>query len=85
MNDDHAADTLVICRGLGGVPEATAARMTGLDGDGGDYAATVGGTEVPVRVPWSGPLTERAEIRREVVRLYRDACTRLGIEPHTHG
>ncbi|GAA1116957.1 putative heme iron utilization protein [Nocardiopsis composta] len=81
MNDDHPEDTLVICRALGGVPEAGAARMTGLDGRGGDFAATVAGTEVAVRIPWRHPLTERAEIRREVVRLYREACAELGIDP----
>ncbi|MFW5417360.1 DUF2470 domain-containing protein [Nocardiopsis sp. CNT-189] len=81
MNGDHPEDTLVICRALGGVPDADSARMTGLDGEGGDYAATVGGTEVAVRIPWGRPLAERAEIRREVVRLYREACVELGIDP----
>ncbi|MFC3998665.1 DUF2470 domain-containing protein [Nocardiopsis sediminis] len=81
MNDDHADDTLLICRALGGRPDAESARMTGLDGAGGDYVAVVGGAEVPVRIPWSEPLTERAQIRREVVRMYREACRRLGLAP----
>lgn len=81
MNGDHPEDTLLICRALGGRPEATAARMTGLDGDGGDYAVTVDGTEHAVRVPWAQPLTERAQIRTEVVRMYREACDRLGVTP----
>ncbi|MDA8369909.1 MAG: DUF2470 domain-containing protein [Nocardiopsaceae bacterium] len=79
MNDDHPEDTLVICRALGGCPEASAARMTGLDGTGGDYIAVVGGGEVPIRIPWAAPLTERAQIRREVVRMYREACERLAV------
>ncbi|GAB3237527.1 hypothetical protein GCM10027447_36720 [Glycomyces halotolerans] len=70
MNVDHAEDTLVICRAAGGRPEATAARMTGLDGDGGDFAVTVPGGEAAVRIPWSRRLTERAEVRTEVVRLF---------------
>ncbi|WP_333563834.1 DUF2470 domain-containing protein [Nocardiopsis endophytica] len=82
MNDDHAEDTLLICRALGGVPEASAARMTGLDDVAGEYTAEVGGEEVAVRIPWSRRLTERAEIRREVVRMYKEACERLGVEPH---
>ncbi|MFF8765637.1 DUF2470 domain-containing protein [Nocardiopsis dassonvillei] len=81
MNGDHPEDTLLICRALGGQPEATAARMTGLDGDGGDYAVTVDGTEHAVRVPWARPLTERAQIRAEVVRMYQEACNRLGVTP----
>ncbi|OLT29092.1 hypothetical protein BJF83_00145 [Nocardiopsis sp. CNR-923] len=84
MNGDHPQDTLVICRGLGGHPEATAARMTGLDGDGGDYAVTAEGVERAVRIPWSHPLTERAQIRAEVVRMHREACERLGVAPRGH-
>ena len=81
MNGDHPEDTLVICRSLGGRPEATAARMTGLDGEGGDYAVTIDGAEQTIRVPWSEPLTERAQIRAEVVRMYREGCVRLGLAP----
>ena len=81
MNDDHPDDALLIVRAFGGYPEATAARMTGLDGTAGEYSATVDGREVAVRIPWSQPLTERAQIRTEVVRLYREACARLGVAP----
>lgn len=81
MNDDHAEDTLLICRALGGVPEASAARMTGLDDVAGEYTATVGGEEVRVRIPWAHRLTERGEIRREVVRMYGQACEKLGVRP----
>jgi putative heme iron utilization protein len=84
MNADHTNDTLLICRSLGGRPDATAATMTGLDGDGGDYLVTVGGADETVRIPWSRPLTERAEIRVEVVRMYEEACAQLGIEPRAH-
>lgn len=74
MNDDHAADSLAIVRAHGGPPDAVAARMTGLDATGGDFTAALpGGAEVPVRIPWSHPLTERAEVRTEVVRLYEEA------------
>ena len=31
MNADHAEDSLLIVRSLGDLPEATEARMTGLD------------------------------------------------------
>ncbi|MFD3688818.1 DUF2470 domain-containing protein [Nocardiopsis sp. NPDC058631] len=81
MNGDHPEDTLLICRALGGVPGATAARMTGLDGAGGDYTVTVDGAERAVRVPWGHLLTERPQIRAEVVRLYQEACARLGATP----
>lgn len=84
MNGDHPDDTLLICRHLGGRPTASAATMVGFDGDGGDYVATVDGTQVPVRIPWSAPVVERADVRREVVVLYNRACEAAGIEPRPH-
>ncbi|MER7168898.1 DUF2470 domain-containing protein [Micromonospora sp. NPDC000207] len=81
MNDDHAEDSLLIARTLGGCPNATRARATGLDAEGMDFAVTVDDIEVPVRIPFAHRLTERAEIRHEVVRMYREACAQLGIEP----
>ena len=81
MNDDHLEDSLLIVRSLGGCPGATQASMTGLDGDAAFFTATVDGLERTVRVPWSAPLTERAQIRVEVVRMYHEACAALGVEP----
>ncbi|WP_433220516.1 DUF2470 domain-containing protein [Dactylosporangium sp. CS-047395] len=83
MNDDHEDDNVLIVRALGGRPDATGARMTGMDGEGIDFTATVNGQAVPVRVPFSRPLTERAEVRPEVVRLYREACAALGLPART--
>lgn len=81
MNDDHAADNLLIVRALGGAPSATAARMSGMDPDAMEFAAVVNDIEVPVRVPFSHRLTERREVRAEAVRMYREACAELGQEP----
>ncbi|MFY1636325.1 DUF2470 domain-containing protein [Solwaraspora sp. WMMB335] len=85
MNDDHAADSLLICRALGGAGQATAARMTGLDADGIDFVATVDEVEVPVRVPFARRLTERVQVRREVVRMYEESCARLGVTARPPG
>jgi len=81
MNDDHADDNVLIVRGLGGVPKATAARMSGLDADAMEFAAAVDGVEVQVRIPFAERLTERRQVRSEAVRMYRDACAALGVEP----
>lgn len=81
MNDDHAADNVLIVRGLGGVDAATAARMSGMDADAMEFAAVVDGIEVPVRIPFSERLTERRQVRAEAVRMYREACAALGQEP----
>ena len=81
MNDDHAEDNVLIVRGLGGIPTATSARMSGMDADAMEFAAAVDGVEVPVRVPFGERLTERRQVRAEALRMYRDACAVLGLEP----
>ncbi len=81
MNDDHAEDNVLIVRGLAGVHAATAARMSGLDADGMEFAAAVDGVEVPVRIPFAERLTERRQVRGETVRMYREACAALGLDP----
>lgn len=84
MNDDHTDDSLLIVRAFA-LPDATAAVMSGLDAEAGVFTATAEGQPHEVRVPWpAGRITERAEIRREVVALYDAACLRLGVEPRAH-
>lgn len=85
MNDDHLEDNLLIVKAFG-VPEATAAAMVGVDAEAGTWAVV--GPEGPmgeIRVPWlSGRISERVEIRREVVAVYDAACAELGVEPRPH-
>lgn len=79
MNSDHNDDNLLIARAFGD-PAATSATMTTLDEHGGTWEHD--GAELTV--PWSTTISERAEIRREIVALYDAACERLGIEPRPH-
>jgi putative heme iron utilization protein len=81
MNGDHADDNVLIVRALGGMPTATAARMSGLDADAMEFHAVVDGIEVPVRIPFAERLTERGQVRAEAVRMYHAACDALGVEP----
>ncbi|GAB2937634.1 DUF2470 domain-containing protein [Nonomuraea fastidiosa] len=76
MNDDHAEDGLLIVRALGGRPEAASAVTTDVDAEAITF--TIDGGE-RVRVPWGETLTERAQVRKAVVRLYREACAKLGL------
>jgi putative heme iron utilization protein len=78
MNDDHAADSLAICRTLGGQPDAEQATMAGLDADGVDFTAVVGGRDVTVRVPFSAPVADRGQVRAEVVRMAMEARAARG-------
>lgn len=77
MNEDHTEDSLTIVRAFAD-PAATAATMTGLDGAGGTWDASRGGRTISVTVPWTEPAVERADLRREVVRLHEQAVERLG-------
>lgn len=84
MNGDHPDDNLLIVRAFG-APAAESATMTGLDAAGGSWswAGPEGAGELTV--PWPGaPISERPEIRREVVKLYDAACAALGVTPRAH-
>ncbi|WP_066368746.1 DUF2470 domain-containing protein [Herbidospora mongoliensis] len=80
MNDDHAADALLIVRALGGKPDATAARTTDVDTEAIYFEAD--GEAIAVK--WPTPIVERAQVRNEVVVLYQQACEILGVEPRGH-
>jgi putative heme iron utilization protein len=84
MNGHHADDSLLICRALGGQPTATAAAMTGMDAQVMDFSATVDSHDVAVRIPFSRRLSERAEVRTEVTRMYHEACVLFGLPARTH-
>lgn len=85
MNSDHSDDNLLIARAFGD-ETATGAVMTSFDGEGGVWdAALIDGSRSDIVVAWpSGAITERAEVRREIVALYDEACRRLGVEPRPH-
>lgn len=86
MNGDHGDDNLLIARAFGPQPDVISATMTGFDGDGGLWRADLAdGSSADVRVPWpGGAITERPEVRREIVALYDLACERLGVTPRPH-
>lgn len=79
MNGDHTDDNVVICRALGGQPDATSATMTGLSPAGIDFAVDTPAGPATAHVPWRGPIAERADIRRDVVAMYDEACALLGL------
>ena len=83
MNDDHTDDNQLIVRAFAGVDPENAT-MTTLDHLGGTWRYSLDGAEHELTVPWSREISERPEIRREVVVLYDAACAKLGIEPRPH-
>ena len=86
MNVDHADDNVLIARAFGPATQIVAATMTGFDADGGTWVArSAAGEEIAIRVPWpSGSISERPQVRREIVALYDEACRRLGVPPRPH-
>ena len=85
MNDDHADDALLICRTLGGAPDAVRARAVDVDGDGIRFAVTeADGAERELVVAFAEPVSERAQIRVAVVALHDKACRAAGLEPRHH-
>lgn len=87
MNDDHRDDNLLIGRAFGGA-DVTASAMLTFDGDAGVWQVRRGDADASaeeLRVPWpGGAITERPEVRREIVALYDAACTTLGVTPRPH-
>jgi hypothetical protein len=83
MNNDHPEDNLLIVRAFA-TADATAAVMSDVDHRGGTWTYEAGDATAELTVPWPAPITERAEIRREIVALYDTACARLGVEPRPH-
>lgn len=79
MNDDHTDDSLLIARAFGH-PGATSSVMTSLDAHGGTWRVTDLKGEHTLTLDWpGGEVTERAQIRREVVMIYRAACRMLDV------
>lgn len=83
MNDDHLDDNVLIVRAFSG-RDATSAVMKDFDGRGATWQYTADGEEHELHLPWSDELTERPQVRREIVALYDAACTQLGVEPRPH-
>lgn len=86
MNDDHTDDNILIARAFGERTDVAQARMTAFDGEHGEWLVTTeDGASAIVRVPWpGGAISERAEVRREIVALYDASCARLGVQPRPH-
>lgn len=84
MNHEHIDDDVVIVRAFAG-REVRTAVMHALDERGDSWRYETEGEHHEARIPWPGaPLSERAEIRRDVVALYDAACQKLGAAARRH-
>lgn len=69
LNDDHAEDLRTLARTLGGIPAATAARAADVDTTALLLDVEVDGARHTVPIPFEAPVTDRAGLRPELVRL----------------
>lgn len=81
MDADHAEDSLTICRHLGGLPDASSARVVALDPAGATFEATVAGRTEQVHIPWAGAVRERRQVRKEIVAMLDRARATGGLPP----
>jgi putative heme iron utilization protein len=73
LNADHADALLVIAQALGGYPDATRARCSGLDRRGIDLVLDTPRGQAPARVSFAAALTDSAQLRAATVELTRRA------------
>jgi heme iron utilization protein len=73
LNADHADALLAMARGLGGYPDATAARCTGADRYGLDLVVETPRGTAPTRVGFATPVPDAAGLRAATVELTRRA------------
>jgi putative heme iron utilization protein len=69
LNDDHADALLVIAHALGGYPDATAAKCSGIDRHGIDLALDTPRGHAPSRVAFPTALTDSSQLRAATVEL----------------
>lgn len=84
MNGDHADDCVVIAKVLGERPDTTAAEMTGMDADAIELRVEGPEGDATLRIPFSEHLTERAQVRAEVARMYHESAAVLGLPAREH-
>jgi putative heme iron utilization protein len=73
LNDDHAGALLAMAAGLGGYPDATAARCTAADRYGLDLVVDTPRGTAPTRVGFATTVTEPGGLRAATVELTRRA------------
>jgi putative heme iron utilization protein len=73
LNDDHADALLLMARALGGYPDATGAKCSGIDRYGIDLALETARGPGPTRVAFPSALTDGSQLRAATVELTRRA------------
>lgn len=72
MNSDHGADSILIARAQG-FPQATSARMLGLDAQSGSWLVETADGPAELAIDWPIPIHERSDIRKAVVEVFEQS------------
>jgi putative heme iron utilization protein len=77
MNNDHAGAVLLYAKTFGGLPQASAAIMTGIDETGMNLQVTCDNNITHVRIVFDQPLRSAGDARRVLVDMAMTARTLL--------
>jgi len=78
MNAEHADDLLRFAKVFGSTPEATSARMIGIDSAGVDLEALRADETVSIRIEFDTPLRTPDDARRSLVDMAMEAREKQG-------
>src|SRR5688500_6360319 len=84
VNDEHVENMIEYLRAFTDVQDATFAMAVAMDRHGMDIEAETPGGKQTRRIGWSEELTERPQVREQMVRLTNEAHAKLGITPPEH-
>ncbi|AFZ42570.1 hypothetical protein PCC7418_0336 [Halothece sp. PCC 7418] len=73
MNEDHSDAVLLYAKTFGKTPEAESAILNSVDTDGMNLSATVGGTSIPLRIPFDHPLQDSEDAHHTLIAMVKQA------------
>jgi putative heme iron utilization protein len=73
MNEDHSDAVLLYAKTFGQTPDAEAAVLNSVDTDGMTLSAKVGGSSIPVRIPFDHPLQDSEDAHQTLIAMVKQA------------
>lgn len=79
MNQDHADALPLYCRAFSRATDVQSARMVGIDRHGFEISALTPAGARPIRLAFPQPIANKADARKALVLLLKDARAKLGL------
>lgn len=79
LDNDHGGSLVLLCRAFGGQPDASSARLAGIDQHGMDLLVVTPKGRESVRLNFGHPVSTAEEVRRELATMARGARFKLGV------